>query len=67
MDLAAKNRLPRACSHYGLGHLRMARLRKQYGRGPWRKGRGNGRVHLASGEIILEGTGPPSAAGDQQP
>ena len=37
----------------GSGIRELARLRKRYGRGRWRKRKGIARVRLASGEIIL--------------
>jgi hypothetical protein len=37
----------------GSGIHELARLRKRYGRGRWRKRKGIGGVRLASGEIIL--------------
>jgi len=37
----------------GSGIRELARLRKRYGRGRWRKRKGIARVRLASGEIII--------------
>ena len=37
----------------GSGIRELARLRKRYGRGRWRKRKGIARVRLPSGEIIL--------------
>ena len=37
----------------GSGIRELARLRKYYGRGRWRKRKGVGRVRLADGEIVL--------------
>ncbi len=36
----------------GSGIRELARLRKRYGRGRWRKRKGIGRVRLPSGEIV---------------
>ncbi len=36
----------------GSGIKEIARLRKTYGRGRWRKRKGFAEVHLASGEIV---------------
>jgi hypothetical protein len=36
----------------GSGIREIARLRKRYGRGRWRKRKGNVEVRLASGEIV---------------
>ena len=37
----------------GSGIRELARLRKNYGRGRWRKRKGIARVRLASGEIVF--------------
>ena len=37
----------------GSGIRELARLRKRYGRGRWRKRKGVARVRLPSGEIVL--------------
>jgi hypothetical protein len=37
----------------GSGIRELARLRKHYGRGRWRKRKGIGRVRLHTGEIVL--------------
>ena len=37
----------------GSGIRELARLRKRYGRGRWRKRRGIARIRLSSGEIVV--------------